>query len=185
MEIFLVSSLIGVSVYFSKPLSQIGRLHGTSKKKKSRIEKPKAKSLSETREVVNFLILNISAGMTIPKAIATTTKLSDTELSRYLGKAIRSHSLGSSIDQELIQLEQLDRFWKLLIRQLRQSWEHGATIQENLVELSDYLIDLEQAQILKKVRSAGVKSVLPLGLCFLPAFMLVVVVPLIAGLINF
>ena len=42
-------------------------------------------------------------------------------------------------------------------------------------------IDTEK---LKRIKSVAVKSVSPLGLCFLPAFILLAVIPVIAGLLR-
>ena len=62
-----------------------------------------------------------------------------------------------------------------------------------LVRISseDQLADVEfvlQSSIdtekLKRIKSVAVKSVLPLGLCFLPAFILLAVIPIVAGLIG-
>lgn len=39
-------------------------------------------------------------------------------------------------------------------------------------------------QALKQARTVGVRSVIPLMACFLPAFVLIGVVPIIAGLIQ-
>lgn len=183
MNELLTACLLGLALYLSKPLPKVAGKQ--SKKIQKEKKHPNSKNIADTRDVVELLILTIASGMTIPKAISTTADNSESELASKLGLAIKSHNLGGSLEQELLKIAQLDRYWRLIIRQLQQSWEQGSTILENLIELNEYFIDLERAQILKKVRSAGVRSVLPLGACFLPAFMLVVVVPLVASLVNF
>jgi pilus assembly protein TadC len=93
--------------------------------------------------------------------------------------------MGGSFEKEFLELAKQDRYWKLLVGQLKQSWDQGAMILDNLIDLSYFLLDIERSQTMQKVRSAGVKSVLPLGICFLPAFILVVVIPLVVSFINF
>ena len=180
----LTISFIAISIFLKFPLKSIGIKPQSNIPKKFKRTKKLSHPISETREVVDFLVLTISAGMTVPSAIHKTAQLCEYELASQLGQVVRGHNLGASVESELIQIANQDRYWRLVVNQLRQSWERGATILENLSELSEFLVDLEKSATLQKVRSAGVRSVLPLGLCFLPAFILVVVIPLIAGLVT-
>ncbi len=184
MTEILAISLLALSSYLRFPFKPNGNRNRQKRFKHSKETKMLSRSIHETREVVDLLVLNISAGMTVPKALSKTAEHCDHELAEQLGKVIRSHNLGANVEKELNQISNQDRYWKLVVNLLRQSWERGAKILENLIELSEFLVDLEKSATLQKVRSAGVRSVLPLGLCFLPAFILVVVIPLVAGLIT-
>lgn len=182
MSIFFAVLLIVIGIYLKQPLPRFGTKKKTTSKPKNSITKTVA--VGQTREVVDLLILSITAGLTTPNAIKQSCRLSESQFAVKLNDAIKSYELGANFDYELTKVGQHDRYWKLVTNLLRQSWEQGSAISENLTELSDYLIDLERAQVLKKVRSAAVKSVLPLGVCFLPAFIAVVVVPIVAGLVS-
>lgn len=184
MTDLLIALTIAFAIYLRFPFkSHTKKLQRKESKKFGKV-KEENHPIRETREVVDLLVLTISTGMTIPNAITKTNLLCSHELANQLGNVIKSHNLGASVDAELIKVANIDRYWKLVVNQLRQSWERGATVLENLSELSDFLVDLEKSVTLQKVRSAGVRSVLPLGLCFLPAFILVVVIPLVAGLVT-
>jgi pilus assembly protein TadC len=178
-----VSFLSAISFYFRKPLPRIGKV--ASKKPNSNLKQIQVQSISETRAVIDLLILTISAGMTIPSAISMISQTSKTYLAAQLNQALLSQNMGGSFEKEFLDLANQDRYWKLLIGQLKQSWDQGAMILDNLIDLSYFLLDIERSQTMQKVRSAGVKSVLPLGICFLPAFILVVVIPLVVSFINF
>ena len=57
----------------------------------------------------------------------------------------------------------------------------GASVAEALLRLSDDLRGRSRAEVEARARAVGVKAAVPLGVCLLPAFVLVGVVPLVAG----
>ena len=61
------------------------------------------------------------------------------------------------------------------------SAESGAAVVESLDRLADDLRKARAATLQRRARSVGVRAAGPLGLCFLPAFMLVAVVPTVVG----
>ena len=70
------------------------------------------------------------------------------------------------------------------IRLIIQSSFEGSKIIENLRQnLKSYQRD-HKNQALKQIKKSEVWLLLPLGLCFLPAFMLVAIIPLIGSLIS-
>ena len=179
----ITAVLISTAYFLRKPIPKYKK--ALNKPKSSKSKKALKVNLTQTREAVEILILTLSSGMTIPRSVQVASNYSNSPLIQKLQIAFKNHSLGANLETELKGISDLDKYWKLVTVQLQLSWEQGARILDNLSELDEFLIDLERSQILKKVKSAAVKSVIPLGLCFLPAFMLVVVVPLIAGLIKF
>lgn len=183
MFALISAAFISISIYLSKPLPYL--MPPQQKTNRNWIKKEEKVNIQDIREVVELLSLALCSGMTVPMAIRNLNQNCGSDLAKQLIGAVNSQSLGANLNQELQAISAKNKYWKLITDQLQISWEHGASITDNLIELNEFLIDLERAQILKKVKSAGVRSVIPLGLCFLPAFMLVVVIPLIAGLIHF
>jgi len=62
--------------------------------------------------------------------------------------------------------------------------ESGAPLSDVLAGLAE---DARARALLAarlRARAVGVRAVLPLGLCFLPAFVLLGVVPLVAGMVS-
>ena len=66
-------------------------------------------------------------------------------------------------------------------RTLARSAESGAPVAEALERLSDDLRARRRGEVEARVRQVEVKAAAPLGACFLPAFVLLGVVPLVAG----
>jgi Flp pilus assembly protein TadB len=68
-------------------------------------------------------------------------------------------------------------------RALARSQRTGAPVVPAVERLADDLAQRARADVEDRARAVGVKAALPLGLCFLPAFLLVGIVPLVAGLL--
>jgi Flp pilus assembly protein TadB len=111
--------------------------------------------------------------------------------------SVVSHAIGGPISHEFRRLEARLRLgsdpsaeWRRLAadpqlaplaRAILRSLESGAPIVETLERLADDRRRELRTQNLLRARSVGVKSAGPLAGCFLPAFMLVGVVPTVAG----
>lgn len=69
-----------------------------------------------------------------------------------------------------------------LVVALRGSWEHGSPPAGALRAAADAARVSAQAEALEAAGRLGVRLVLPLGLCFLPSFVLVGLVPVLLGM---
>ena len=79
-----------------------------------------------------------------------------------------------SADQELAPLG----------RALARSHRTGAPVVATIERLADELARSVRAAVEERARAVGVKAALPLGLCLLPSFLLLGIVPLVAGLVS-
>ena len=68
-------------------------------------------------------------------------------------------------------------------RTLARAAETGAPVAEAVEQLADDLAQAARAGVEDRARAVGVRAALPLGLCLLPAFLLIGIVPLVAGLL--
>ncbi len=68
-------------------------------------------------------------------------------------------------------------------RAMLRAVESGSSVSDALVRLSEDLRAAAHADAESRARTVGVRAALPLGLCLLPAFVLVGVVPLVAGMV--
>jgi Flp pilus assembly protein TadB len=66
-------------------------------------------------------------------------------------------------------------------RAMTRAAESGSSVSEALHRLAEDLHRTARAEVESRARAVGVKAAVPLGLCLLPAFVLVGVVPLVAG----
>lgn len=69
-------------------------------------------------------------------------------------------------------------------RAIVRSLDSGAPLADALTSCATELRDIRRARIEVMAQAVAVKAVGPLGLCFLPAFLLIGVVPLVAGLVS-
>ena len=69
-------------------------------------------------------------------------------------------------------------------RTLARAHATGAPVAIAIERLSDDLRARSRAEVEDRARTVGVKAAIPLGLCLLPAFLLLGIVPLAAGLLT-
>jgi Flp pilus assembly protein TadB len=69
-------------------------------------------------------------------------------------------------------------------RAMVRAHRSGAAVTEEVARLADELERRAKARVEDRARAVGVKAALPLGLCLLPSFLLMGVVPLVAGLLR-
>ncbi|MGW5364865.1 type II secretion system F family protein [Actinopolymorpha pittospori] len=73
--------------------------------------------------------------------------------------------------------ETLAAFGRAMVR----VWDTGAPLADTLDRLAEDARSARRAETDRRARAVGVQAAAPLGLCFLPAFVLVGIVPLVAG----
>ncbi len=69
-------------------------------------------------------------------------------------------------------------------RALVRAGRSGASVTQEVVRLADELARTSRATVEERARSVGVKAAVPLGLCLLPSFVLIGVVPLVVSLLE-
>ncbi|MFI6601791.1 type II secretion system F family protein [Nonomuraea sp. NPDC050536] len=69
-------------------------------------------------------------------------------------------------------------------RTMSRSAQTGAPVADALTRLANESRDAARGAALATARTVGIKAVAPLGLCFLPAFVLLGIVPVVAGLAS-
>jgi Flp pilus assembly protein TadB len=69
-------------------------------------------------------------------------------------------------------------------RALARAHRTGAAVVPAVERLADELARNARAEVEDRARAVGVKAAVPLGLCLLPAFVLVGIVPVVAGLLT-
>lgn len=69
-------------------------------------------------------------------------------------------------------------------RALARAHRTGAPVVPAVERLADELARSSRAEVEDRARAVGVKAAVPLGLCLLPAFVLIGIVPVVAGLLT-
>ena len=144
----------------------------------------KVASSTEILKALEILRLGISSGMTISDAFHYTQKHSPLAASRELDQGWNQFRVGFPLSRGLEEMAKINPGWRSISDTLNTSLQTGSPIADQLADVEFVLQSSIDTEKLKRIKSASVKSVLPLGLCFLPAFILLAVVPIIAGLIG-
>ncbi len=71
-----------------------------------------------------------------------------------------------------------------LARALVRAHRVGAPVAGVISRVAEDLVERERSDLEQRARAVGVKAALPLGLCLLPAFLLLGIVPVAAGLLT-
>ena len=72
----------------------------------------------------------------------------------------------------------------VLGRAWARAHETGASVVATMERLADDLASAARAEVEGRARTVGVKAAVPLGLCLLPAFLLIGIVPVVAGMLG-
>jgi Flp pilus assembly protein TadB len=69
-------------------------------------------------------------------------------------------------------------------RTMVRAHRSGSSVADEVARLADELGESSRLRVEERARTVGVKAALPLGLCLLPSFVLIGIVPLVAGLMQ-
>jgi pilus assembly protein TadC len=134
-------------------------------------------------DVLEGLTLCLSAGLSIPQSMKYVGASRETLAHQQLLSAHQVYEFGQDLPSALRQLARADQQWTLICGILSSAHLSGAPVVASFDSLLEYLREEAQSEISTRIRSLAVKCVLPLGMCFLPAFLLLTVVPLVAQFI--
>ena len=144
----------------------------------------KIASISEVLQALEIIRLGISSGMTISDALQYAQQHSPRAASQELEQALNQFRVGFPLSRGLEEIAIANSGWRSISDALITSLHSGSPITDQLADVEFVLQSSIDTEKLKRIKSVAVKSVLPLGLCFLPAFILLAVIPIVAGLIG-
>jgi pilus assembly protein TadC len=129
---------------------------------------------------VDLLVACVAAGQAPSAAIGTVAEALSGPLGRRLQSIAARLALGA--DPALVWRDlAADPALAPLGNTLARSARTGASVTTALARCADDIRRQRRAQVGTVARSAGVRAAAPLGACFLPAFLLIGVVPTIVG----
>jgi len=146
-------------------------------------EKARALVVHEFPLVLNFLASVVESGAPVRFAAQVVSEVCDDGNAACLKTVLAQCDVGFT-DAEAWRTLVDDPVWGDVARELARCVETGAAVGEVLRAASVRATKTAAAQATMKARSVGVSSTLPLVACFLPAFLLVGVVPIVGGLIS-
>jgi Flp pilus assembly protein TadB len=154
-----------------------GRLEPTS------VRRRRERLAASVPHAVDLMAACLAAGLSPAAALEQITAAVDAPLCEELAAVSARLRLGvdpATVWRDLAGHPQLGG----LGRTVSRAAESGASVAEAMLRLADDLRRRGRAEVESRARAVGVKAALPLGICLLPAFVLVGVVPLVAGSVS-
>jgi pilus assembly protein TadC len=136
--------------------------------------------IADTPQALDLLASCLSAGLPVRSALRAVVEVMDGPLADDLGQVLRLTELGHddvSAWRTLARHEQLGA----AALDLARSVETGALLVESLLVHAELAREERHGQVEEAARRVGVRSVLPLMVCFIPAFLLLGIVPTVAS----
>ncbi|WP_408606739.1 type II secretion system F family protein [Catenuloplanes japonicus] len=131
----------------------------------------------------DLLAATLRAGAPVDRAAAAVAEALGGPLAVHLGRVARSLRLGAPPDEAWSYLTPVPGTERLVAAAIRSS-ASGAALAGALTRLADDLRADRAIAAQVAAHRAGVLVVLPLGLCFLPAFVLAGLVPVIIAVLS-
>jgi Flp pilus assembly protein TadB len=153
-----------------------------------RLERPSVRRERELAErdlpgVVHLLATALESGRDVADALRLVADALPGPATALLAAVPARLALGVPPDlawRPALEREELAPLGRAMVRAHRS----GAPVTEEVARLADELERRARSRVEDRARAVGVKAALPLGLCLLPSFLLIGVVPLVVGLLR-
>ena len=161
----------------------VGKAWNWVAKRRSGSGKMNRAVVRELPETLELLAICLEAGAPMASAITTVASVSPPATATILRGVDAQLQVGRDPQDAWGSLADHPD-WGPPARDAARSARSGTGLVECLRVHADEARRRRREQETKRARSVGVKSVQPLALCFLPAFVLIGVVPLVASLLD-
>jgi pilus assembly protein TadC len=130
--------------------------------------------------VVHLLGVVLGSGVSVQAALVEVSRALPGPASDHLARAASRLSLGVPAETVWADVAELPGLAPLG-RALERAASSGSAVADVVRRLGDDLAREARHEVEDRARRVGVKAALPLGLCLLPAFLLVGIVPVVAS----
>lgn len=155
---------------------------GLSRLEPARVRRDRLELIRNAPLVADLLAASLAAGAPLERALPVVARAVGGVAGTALAVVQRRIELGEPPGRAWLTL--MDRpGLDGIARTVARSARTGAPLSGLLSSTADDLRSAASAAALAEVRAASVRAVLPLGLCLLPAFALLGIVPIVGGLI--
>ncbi|WP_297749570.1 type II secretion system F family protein [uncultured Tessaracoccus sp.] len=137
----------------------------------------------EMPDTLEYLAVCLESGAPISGALDTVADVSPVRTQALLRRVLAHLNVGRSVEEAWEELGQ-HPVWGTVAKDMVRASRSGTSLSGSLrIHADDVRMQVRDAAM-KRARKVGVKSVIPLMACFLPAFVLIGVVPIIASLLK-
>jgi pilus assembly protein TadC len=176
----LLAALVGGVVFGCAVGSAAGFALLRAGRRRQRSGAPDASVGRQLPAALDLLAACLAAGATPPHALAAVGEAFEGEVGNRLSAVARLSMLGAPIEAAWSDCLS-DPRWAPVARAVIRAHHSGAALTDVLGHLADDRRRALRTDAQAAAERAGIAIVLPLGACFLPAFVLVGVVPVVAG----
>ena len=162
------------------PVVVVGGWLALGRMERGATRRDRARSKADLPYALDLIRLGLSAGQPLRTAVATAAGVMDGTVGATLERLGRGVSVGLSDAQAWTALAD-DPIWGDVARDIARAADWGASLIDILTYHAGALRRQVAADRLGAAKAVGVKSVAPLGLCYLPAFVCLGVVPVVVG----
>lgn len=141
------------------------------------------RELADLPLAADLLAAALRAGAPVDRSVLSVAEALGGPLAERLGRVGRTLELGGTADEAWVHLHPVPGAERLASAAVRSA-DRGAALAGALIRLADDLRSDRATAAEAAARRAGVLIVLPLGLCFLPAFILAGLVPVIVAVLG-
>lgn len=179
-SVVLLGALVGVAVAVP---AAAGAWWATGRMEPPAVRRRREQLAASVPHVVDLMAACLAVGLSPDAAVEQITAAVDPPISDELAALTARFRLGVdpvTVWRDLAGHPQLGG----LGRSIARAVDSGASVSEAMQRLAEDLRRRTRADVETRARAVGVKAAIPLGLCLLPAFVLVGVVPLVAGSVS-
>jgi pilus assembly protein TadC len=149
----------------------------------SRVRAERRSAGDDLPYAADLLAAALRAGLPTERAVRVVAEACEGPIGQRLGRVARAIALGLPPRQSWLALADLPGGARL-VAAVDRSAESGAALSATFTRLADDLRANRLAAVEASAQRLGVLIVLPLGLCFLPAFVFAGVVPVIVAVLG-
>lgn len=133
-------------------------------------------------QFLDYLHMCLSAGLSIADSMIRVERFIGNQLGLDVRRINELYRLGAPINDAVDQVARDHIAWQRLNEVIARSYLTGSSIKESVQVIAQYSRATSEVQTISRIRSLAVKCTLPLGLCFLPAFVVLSILPVVASL---
>ena len=145
-------------------------------------ESPSAHDPFAVASALDVFAVCLASGMPVATAAAASAASAPAHLALMLRRAADLLAIGADPDTAWSAPDQADDGCRALMRMARRSANSGSSLAAGVAELAEQSRQDAAHSAAAAAERAGVLIAGPLGLCFLPAFVCLGIVPVVAGL---
>ncbi len=169
--------------WLAVPVLGLGGAVGLGWLEPTRARRRQQRLVLEAPQALELLAAGLAAGLPIRTACAAVMDVFDGPVAEDLGRVLAGTALGVSEADAWRVLAAHPQFGGAAV-DLARSVESGTMMVEGLRHHAEVARERRRAAQQVRARAVGVRSVLPLMICFIPSFMLLGVVPTVISAVT-